>query len=95
METELETIADLLADLEDRIDREIGNKVISDSHDYSSSGYSAFDDGYNSGVGDATEMFKEALLDQIHQCPNCGHQLPFAEDDYQCIFCRREATENG
>lgn len=94
METELETFADLLDDLERRIDKEFSRKL-KDTHDYSSSSYSAFDDGYNTGIETATERFKELLLDQIKECPNCGHQLPFADGDYQCIFCRREAIENG
>lgn len=62
------TLRDIFVDLlgsleriEHEIDQEIGSRVIRDSHDYSSSAYSGYDDGFNSGVGEATEMFRDRV----------------------------------
>lgn len=61
-------IGELLAkldEIEDEIDKELGSREILDSHDYSSSRYSGYDDGFNSGVQEATDAFRtrvEAFL---------------------------------
>lgn len=47
-----------LDEIEEEIDKQMASRVIKSSHDYSSSEYSGFDDGYNSGVEAATEAFR-------------------------------------
>lgn len=51
-----------LAQIENMIDQELTKDCDpGDTHDYSSSGYNGYADGYISGVGDATEAFREAI----------------------------------
>ena len=47
----------LLDGIEQRLER-----PVEDTHDYSSSRYSARDDGYNEGVYDALEAVRDVLL---------------------------------
>lgn len=50
----------LLRERLDQIESDLVRPV-HDTHDYSSSGYSAFDDGYNEGVYDALSRVKDVL----------------------------------
>lgn len=54
----------LLDNLTVDVENGLGRKVM-DGHDYSSSAYSAYDDGYNQGIGDALDTFVEKLKEAV------------------------------
>lgn len=49
-------------------DRLIRDRDAGDTHDYSSSGYNGFDDGYISGVGDTIEAVREVFDKELEVC---------------------------
>lgn len=65
-------------------------RQIHDSHDFSSSSYSGFDDGHNMGIQDGMDELINAFLETYRHCPECGHQDAHAEDDFICVRCREK-----
>jgi len=61
---DLERYHKLLDELSVLVENALDRKV-QDSHDYSSSSYSGYDDGYNSGVYDGIELFTEKLREAV------------------------------
>lgn len=60
IESYLKLLDNLSVEVENQLERQI-----QDTHDFSSSNYSGYDDGHNSGVADGIQLFTEKLREAV------------------------------
>lgn len=82
-----------LKELQESVESE-QTREIKDSHDYSSSDYSAFDAGRNDGVSYGLEAFIEKLMESVKECTSCGKASFHEDGDYTCVICREQEYES-
>lgn len=92
---------DLPEPLDDFVDKiatliEDKERIIKDSHDYSSSSYSAHDAGYNEGIYEANTLWLQKCIEYCKVCTECGKNFLHLPDDYKCIYCRlNQESDSG